>query len=110
MSLTHIEPKWAAAVLLRKGTIGIVSSFTGEISMTNEESSTDRAPATITLVLEPEGKTAAFPRPKTVTQLLNKLGVKQCTALVIREGELLTPDRRIEIGDTITVRGVVSRG
>lgn len=78
--------------------------------MTNEDSNTFRAPASITLVLEPEGKTMSFPRPKTVTQLLNKLGVKQGTALVIREGELLTPDRRIETGDTITVRGVVSRG
>ncbi|CAK7017174.1 MAG: hypothetical protein DELT_02285 [Desulfovibrio sp.] len=78
--------------------------------MASEESRTTYPPATITLVLEPDGKTVEFPRPKTVTQLLNKLGVKQCTALVIRDGELLTPDRRIETGDTITVRGVVSRG
>jgi sulfur carrier protein len=76
----------------------------------NEESSTWQPPASITLELEPEGKTVTFPRPKTVAQLLNKLGVKQCTALVIRDGELLTPDRRIEIDDIITVRGVVSRG
>lgn len=78
--------------------------------MANEETATERPPATITLTLEPQGKTAAFPRPKTVTQLLNKLGVKQGTALVIRDGELLTPDRRIETGDSITVRSVVSRG
>ena len=67
-------------------------------------------PATITLVLEPTGGTREIPRPKTVTQLLNKLGIRQGTALVIRDGELLTPDRRIETGDTVTVRSVVSRG
>lgn len=78
--------------------------------MTTEEHREWHPPATITLVLEPDGKTVEFPRPKTVRQLLNKLGVKECTALVIREGELLTPDRRIETGDTVTVRGVVSRG
>ena len=67
-------------------------------------------PATITVVLEPTGGTREIPRPKTVTQLLNRLGVRQGTALVIREGELLTPDRRIATGETVTVRSVVSRG
>ena len=67
-------------------------------------------PATITLVLEPTGGTKERPRPKTAQQLLNQLGIRQCTALVIRGGELLTPDRRIEPGDTVTVRSVVSRG
>ncbi len=67
------------------------------------------SPATITVVLEPTGGPREIPRPKTVAQLLNRLAVRQGTALVIRDGELLTPDRRIEPGDTITVRSVVSR-
>lgn len=73
----------------------------------NEEQS---GAASITLVREPGGKTLRLPRPKTVAQLLNALAVHRGTALVIRDGELLTPDRRIETGDTITVRDVVSRG
>jgi Sulfur transfer protein involved in thiamine biosynthesis len=67
-------------------------------------------PATITLVQEPTGGTITMPRPKTVTQLLHKLAIRPGTALVIRNGELLTPDRRIEPNDTITVRTVISRG
>lgn len=70
----------------------------------------ERAQATITLVLEPAGGTRTMPRPKTARQLLEKLDIRQTTALVIRDGELLTPDRRIDAGDTITVRSVVSRG
>ncbi|SBW05000.1 conserved hypothetical protein [uncultured delta proteobacterium] len=67
-------------------------------------------PAVITVILEPTGGTKEIPRPKTVSQLLARLEIRQGTALVIREGELLTPDRRIETGDTVTVRSVVSRG
>ena len=71
---------------------------------------TEHMPPTITLVLEPEGDTRTMERPKTVLQLLNRLKIRQGTALVIRDGQLLTPDRRIEVNDVITVRGVVSRG
>lgn len=67
-------------------------------------------PAVITVILEPTGGTREIPRPKTVTQLLNRLEIRPGTALVIRNGELLTPDRRIETGDTITIRTVMSRG
>ena len=67
-------------------------------------------PATITLVLEPSGGTRELPRPKTVTQLLNKLGIRRGTALVIRDGGLLTPDREILPGDVVTVRVVTSSG
>jgi len=77
--------------------------MTGEFSNTYPK-------ATITVLLEPTGGTREIPRPKTVSQLLNRLAVRQGSALVIRDGELLTPDRRIEPGDTITVRSVVSRG
>lgn len=64
----------------------------------------------ITVTLEPAGGTREMPRPKTVYQLLERLQIRQGTALVIREGELLTPDRHIETGESITVRSVVSRG
>ena len=75
-----------------------------------EESLGRHAPATITVVLEPTGGTREMPRPKTVAQLLNRLGVRAGTALVVRNGELLTHDRQIKPGDAITVRSVVSRG
>lgn len=65
---------------------------------------------TITVTLEPAGGTKEIPRPKTAAQLCDRLGIRQGAALIIRDGELLTPDRRIETGDAITVRSVVSRG
>ena len=71
---------------------------------------TEYAPATITLILQPTGGTQVIPRPKTVRQLLNKLDIRPTTALVIRGKELLTPDRRIETGETIIVRSVISSG
>ena len=49
-------------------------------------------------------------RPKTVWQLMNRLGLKQCSALIIRDGGLLTRDREVMPGDVITVRSVVSSG
>ena len=76
----------------------------------NDLTPENRPPATITVILEPTGGTRTIPRPKTVLQLCNRLQVRRGTALVIRNGELLTPDRRIETGDTITVRSVISRG
>lgn len=78
--------------------------------MDNDAARMPFVPATITVLLEPECVTQAIPRPKTVTQLLNRLGLRQGEALVARNGELLTPDRRIETGDSILVRKVVSRG
>lgn len=70
----------------------------------------DKATARITLHLEPEGKIMDFPRPKTAAQLLAALGQPLETALVARDGELLTPDRHIWPGDEILVRIVASRG
>ncbi len=64
----------------------------------------------ITVHLEPQGKSLELPRPKTVWQLMNRLGLKPCSALIIREGGLLTRDREILPGDVITVRSVVSSG
>ncbi len=64
----------------------------------------------ITVHLEPQGKSLSLPRPKTVWQLMNRLGLKPCSALIIRDGGLLTRDREILPGDVITVRSVVSSG
>lgn len=66
--------------------------------------------ATITLVLQPSGRTSIIPRPKTVHQLLDRLGYLEETALVIRNGRLLTPDLAILPDETITVRSIISHG
>lgn len=68
------------------------------------------APATIAVRLEPEGRELVMQRPKTVMQLLRKLGIRRCAALVIRDGGLLTEDRRILPDEHITVRLVTSSG
>lgn len=65
---------------------------------------------TITLTLEPGGGTRTFPRPKTVRQLLEKLNILEETALVARDGKLLTPDRQIWPNESILVRLAGSRG
>ena len=67
-------------------------------------------PPTITVHLQPQEKTVTIPRPKTVLQLLNRLDIKRGTALVIRDGGLLTPDREVLANDVITVRIVTSSG
>lgn len=64
----------------------------------------------ITLILEPGGKKLLFPRPKTALQLLHALDLEEETALVARDGQLLTPDRHIWPGDEILVRQAGSRG
>lgn len=78
---------------------------------------TERPAPCITLNLEPENTTASIPRPKTVQQLLNRLGIKSSACLVIKEPgpgnterTLLTPDLRIYPDDVITVRKVTSSG
>ena len=68
------------------------------------------SPATITVRLQPQGKELTMPRPKTALQLLNKLGLRRGSALVIRDNGLLTPDREILPGDTLIVRVVTSSG
>lgn len=69
-----------------------------------------RTPPTITVHLQPANKDIVMPRPKTVMGLLKKLDIKPGTALVIRDGGLLTPDREILTNDEITVRIVISAG
>lgn len=59
---------------------------------------------------EPDGARKAIPRPKTALQLLERLNLHEEEALVIRNGQLLTPDRHIWPGDSVIVRVVASRG
>lgn len=81
----------------------------GDAQRMNETSS-DFKPWVITVNFEPGGKTKTLPRPRTVTQLLNRLNLKAGGVLVIRDGGLLTPDREILPDDVITLRSVVSSG
>lgn len=67
-------------------------------------------PATVTVRLQPEEKRLTLTRPKTVRQLLDALGLAEETALVARDGQLLTPDRRIWPNDDLLVRKVASSG
>lgn len=64
----------------------------------------------ITIRREPGGEVLRFERLNTVRQLLNKLGEKGTTVLVIREGRLLTSDVRLNDGDDIEIRSVRSSG
>ena len=68
------------------------------------------APATVSVLLQPEEKEFIVPRPKNAQQLLQILGLRSCAALVAREGELLTPDRAVYPGDRLLVRKVTSSG
>lgn len=60
--------------------------------------------------LMPDNVCASLQRPKTALQLLQALNIPEEAALVIRNGGLLTPDRRIWPGDQIEVRMAGSRG
>lgn len=64
----------------------------------------------ITVTFLPDERTETFPKIRAVFQLLEKLDLRVNDALVIRNEELLTPDRRIEDGDAIIIRPVLSRG
>jgi sulfur carrier protein len=67
-------------------------------------------PEPIWVKIEPDQETKRFKGLNTVLQLLNRLGLRVNSALIIREGQLLTPDQRLNPGDQITVRLVTSRG
>lgn len=69
-----------------------------------------RTPPTITVHIQPEDDIREMPRVKNVMQLLVKLDIRPGTALVARDGELLTPDREVKPGDRLLVRKVTSRG
>ncbi len=60
--------------------------------------------------LEPQGETLAMDKAGAVDAVLRRLGLFPDQVLVIRGGELLTPDRPLRLGDEITIRTVGSRG
>ena len=64
----------------------------------------------ITVHMEPGGEVREFHSLNTVLGLMNKLGLKPGEALIIRDGALLTSDRRLRHGDRIEVRSVISSG
>lgn len=71
---------------------------------------TEYTPPTITVRIQPEEQVVTMPRIKTVLQLLKKLEIRPGTALVARNGELLTPDREVLPNDELLVRKVTSSG
>ncbi|NDV25053.1 MoaD/ThiS family protein [Desulfovibrio sp. JC010] len=64
----------------------------------------------VIVTIEPEGQTVEYTKLNTVLQLLNKQGLHHTDTLVIRNGELITPDERIFQGDEIELRKVISVG
>ncbi|MBI9110894.1 hypothetical protein [Maridesulfovibrio ferrireducens] len=64
----------------------------------------------VKVLLQPEGETVTFTKINTALQLLNKYNLHYTDALVIRDGELLTQDRKINKDDEIILRKVVSVG
>ena len=48
--------------------------------------------------------------PIPVERLLERLGLRRTTHVVLLEGQLLTPDRTIEDGETVDLISVVSGG
>jgi sulfur carrier protein len=64
----------------------------------------------LTVHIEPDNETRTFPKLATVLQLLQRLHLRVNDALVIREAELLTPDRALADGETLRIRKVISTG
>ena len=66
----------------------------------------------VTVLLQPEEQVLEIPRHKVknVKQLLKYLGIRECTALVARGRELLTPDRAGLPHDSLLGRKVTSSG
>jgi sulfur carrier protein len=64
----------------------------------------------ITVDVQPENETLEFGSLNTVLQLLNRLDLRPTEALVIRDGKLLTADRKLHQGDALVVKKVISAG
>lgn len=68
--------------------------------------------STIQVLLQPGDSTFEMPRAraKNVARLLAALNLRQGTAIVARDGELLTPDVPLYPGQSVLVRKVMSSG
>lgn len=64
----------------------------------------------ITVNLEPDGDVIELHKTRSVLSVLNKLKLRSTMAIVVRDGELLTPDRKLDNGDVVMVRKVTSAG
>jgi len=64
----------------------------------------------ITVNLEPDGKRIEMTDLRSVLAVLNRLQLRSTMAIVVRDGELLTPDRKLRNGDELLVRKVTSAG
>jgi len=64
----------------------------------------------ITVFVEPDNETQTFERLNTVLMLQKRLGLRVNDALIIRGAELLTPDSRLNDGDELRIRKVISTG
>jgi len=64
----------------------------------------------ITVRLEPDNEVVELHGTKTVLAVLNRLKLRSTMAIVVRNGQLLTPDRRLKPGETLMVRKVTSAG
>ncbi|WP_291321230.1 hypothetical protein [Desulfonatronospira sp.] len=62
------------------------------------------------ILIEPDNKMVHIERSGNVINLLKKLELRPNQAIVIRENELLTPDRMLDEEDKIVVRKIASRG
>ncbi len=60
--------------------------------------------------LEPDGKRIEMHDTRSVLAVLNKLRLRSTMAIVARDGELLTSDRKLFHGDELLVRKVTSAG
>ena len=72
----------------------------------------ERRGGTGTVQLQPGRSEFELPRAraKNVARLLEELGLRQGTAIVARDGILLTPDVPLYPGQTLLVRKVMSSG
>ena len=72
----------------------------------------ERRGGTVTVQLQPGRSDFELPRAraKNVARLLEELGLRQGTAIVARDGILLTPDVPLYPGQTLLVRKVMSSG
>ena len=72
----------------------------------------ERRGGTVTVQLQPGRSEFELPRAraKNVARLLEELGLRQGTAIVARDGFLLTPDVPLSPGQTLLVRKVMSSG
>ncbi|HJB65519.1 MAG TPA: hypothetical protein H9768_04450 [Candidatus Mailhella merdavium] len=80
--------------------------------MRSEKHDDEEFGGSITVQLQPGCSEFAVPRrrAKNVARLLEHLGLRQGTAIVAREGTLLTPDVPLFSGQTVLVRKVMSSG